>query len=56
VICSFPCVCAGGEAVVVSGLSVTQTAQRKISISQAELAAEREEAFSFLGIPTGPTQ
>ena len=51
IMCSFPCVCAGGEAHVVSGLAVSQSVQRHIKLSQAELAAERETAFGILGIP-----
>ena len=48
---SFPCVCANGEAMVVSGLTLNEATKKRIETSQAELLGEREIAFEILNIP-----
>lgn len=48
---SFPCVCANGEAMVVSGLTINETTKKRMETSQAELLGEREIAFDILKIP-----
>jgi len=50
IIYSFPCVCVGGEAVIVSGLTLNQNTKHHLELSQSELLSERELAFSILGI------
>lgn len=45
---SFPCECRGGEWVVKEGLALTEYAQGKLKVSEAELLEERSAAMEIL--------
>lgn len=48
---SFPVICSGGEFHVVQNLSPDEHSLKMMRASEEELASERDEAFSSLGIP-----
>jgi malate dehydrogenase len=48
---SLPVTCSGGEYHVVEGLPLDEHSERAMRASEEELAAERAEAFTLLGIP-----
>jgi malate dehydrogenase len=48
IVFSFPCECRGGEWVVKEGLALTEYAQGKLKVSEAELLEERSAAMEIL--------